>query len=212
MPTVKVEFGKFEKRIDRSKFVYTRFGKYFDGKTLDIGCYEAPLREMIGRCLYVGVDIAGDPDIRADLNRTVSLPFADQEFKTVIAIETLEHIDELHRLFAECVRVARTYLIVSLPNCWRDARVPIARGRGSFAHYGLPVNPPLDRHRWFFNFTDAIDFFRQISSKYGMEIIEIFGTEQPRSIVVRWLRKLRYSPTAYQNRYVQTAWVVLRKR
>jgi len=212
MSNIIIEFVKFDKRLDRSNFVYARFKDYFIGKTLDVGCYEAPLRLLIGSEVYVGVDIVGNPDIRIDLNKRNALPFLDKEFEAVISIETLEHIDALHDLFQECVRVSRTYLIVSLPNSWRDARRPIARGKGSFAHYGLPAEPPLDRHRWFFNFSEAMDFFEMMSRKYQLDIIERFGTEQPRNPVVRWLRKLRYGEVSYRNRYVQTAWVVLKKR
>jgi SAM-dependent methyltransferase len=207
----KTEFIKFSQRSDRTQYVFTRFRNYFEGRTLDVGCYEAPLRNLIGRHSYVGVDIVGDPDIQIDLNANCELPFADNEFQTVIAIETLEHVDNLHKLFSECIRVSGRFVILSLPNCWRDARRPLTRGKGSFAHYGLPIEPPLDRHRWFFNFSEALYFFRGMAKIYQLEIIELFGTEQPRNLLVRLLRKLTYGREGYQNRYSQTAWAVFKK-
>lgn len=207
-----IEFVKFKKRQERSKYVAQKFAKYFKKTLLDVGCYQAPLRTLLKDIQYVGVDIAGDPDIKLDLNRADRLPFENCQFDTVISIETLEHIDNLHGLFSECVRVSRHYLIVSLPNCWRDARLPIERGSGEFAHYGLPVEYPSDRHRWFFNFSQAVAFFRGMAELHNLKVIEFFGTEQPRNLIIRSLRRLFYQGDAYANRYVQTVWVVFERK
>ena len=209
--TIPIISAKFNSRSERTKFVYDRFSKYFDEGVLDVGCFEAPLREMLNGGAYTGIDIVGRPDIKHDLNKDANLPFQNSQFKTVISIETLEHIDYLHQLFSECVRVSRQFLIVSLPNCWRDARRPIERGVGEFAHYGLPVDPPLDRHRWFFNFSEASDFYLGMATLHGLEIVELFGTEQPRNVITQGIRRLIYAGEAYRNRYVQTVWVVFRK-
>ena len=206
-----IEFTKFSSRADRSQYVAKRFEKYLTDSVLDVGCYEAPLRAILPKGIYVGVDMAGNPDITLNLDRAERLPFADNEFHTVISIETLEHLENLHRMIGECIRVSSNYLIVSLPNCWRDARQKIERGCGEFAHYGLQITPPLDRHRWFFNFTQAHGFLTGTAEKYGLEVVELFGTEQPRNFLVRLLRHLRYNEDNYANRYVQTIWVVLKK-
>jgi hypothetical protein len=203
--------AKFNERAERTQFVFGKFKDYWGATVLDVGCYQAPLREMVGAEKYTGVDIVGNPDIKFDLNLNQNLPFNENTFETVIAIETLEHIDNLHFLFSECVRVTSKYLIVSLPNCWRDARRPIERGRGDFAHYGLPVTKPNDRHRWFFNFSEAVDFYNGIAKVHQLKVVKIFGTEQPRNIIVELFRKLYYKNDAYLNRYAQTAWVVFEK-
>lgn len=206
-----IEFARFDARKDRTLFVAKRFDRYFNNRVLDVGCFEAPLRALLKPGAYVGVDMAGAPDIQLNLDSTERLPFADNEFPTVISIETLEHLENLHHMFGELVRVSGKHLIVSLPNCWRDARRPIERGKGNFAHYGLPVEKPLDRHRWFFSYSQAQDFLSGMASKHCLEVVEMFGTEQPRNGLVRLLRRIRYSPKAYANRYVQTIWIVLSK-
>lgn len=209
---IPIELISFNARADRTHFVARRFAKYFTEKVLDVGCYEAPLRALLPPGRYVGVDMAGSPDIVLNLDAAERLPFADNEIPTVISIETLEHLEHLHRLFGELVRVSANYVIVSLPNCWRDARRPIERGRGEFAHYGLPVEPPLDRHRWFFSFSQGQHFLTTMARKHDLKIVELFGTEPPRNFLVRLLRRLRYRPDAYANRYVQTIWIVLAKQ
>lgn len=205
------ELATFSERRSRSAFVAQRFAPYLRDSVLDVGCYEAPLREMLKEVKYVGVDFAGKPDITLNLDTREPLPFADASFRNVICIEVLEHLEQLHHVFGELVRVSAEHVIVSLPNCWRDARRPIERGRGHFAHYGLPSEPPQDRHRWFFSYTEACDFMRARAGHHGLTIVELFGTEMHRSALVRAARRLRYPGKLYFNRYVQTLWAVMRK-
>ena len=206
-----IEFVKFDARKDRTSFVAKRFARYFGDNVLDVGCYEAPLRALLRPGTYTGIDMAGAPDIKIDLDSGEQLPFSSNEFTTVISIETLEHLENLHHMFGELVRVSNRHIIVSLPNCWRDARRPIERGKGDFAHYGLPAQRPLDRHRWFFGYSQARDFLNAMTGTHQLTVIEMFGTEQPRNCLIRMLRRLRYTPEAYANRYVQTIWAVFSK-
>ena len=205
------EFATFRERRERSAYVARRFAPYLHEKVLDVGCYEAPLRELIGRDRYLGVDIAGSPDLKVDLDTPHSLPFGDSSFASVICIEVLEHLDHLHHVFDELVRVSSGYVIVSLPNCWRDARRPIERGKGHFAHYGLPAGRPLDRHKWFFGYGEGRDFLLAAAERHALEVVELFGTEPHRNILLRAWRRLRYPGVRYHNRYVQTVWAVMRK-
>ncbi len=205
------EFATFRERHERSEFIARRFAPYLKESVLDVGCYEAPLRAILKDVRYFGVDIVGKPDLTLDLEATERLPFKDEEYRTVICIEVLEHLDTLHRMFGELVRVSSRHVIASLPNCWRDARRPIERGKGHFAHYGLPAERPVDRHKWFFGYTEALDFMKASAAKHGLSIVELFGTEQHRGSLVRAWRRMRYPGTSYHNRYVQTVWAVLRK-
>lgn len=205
------EFATFRERRERSAYVARRFAGYLAASVLDVGCHEAPLRELIGRERYLGVDIAGKPDLVVNLDTGNALPFGDAAFDCVICIEALEHLDHLHHVFDELVRVASRHVIVSLPNCWRDARRPIERGKGAFAHYGLPSERPLDRHKWFFGYVEARDFLLAAAARHALEVVEIFGTEQRRNALVRAWRRVRYPGARYHNRYVQTVWAVMRK-
>ena len=60
--------------------------------------------------------------------RAEELPFGDDEFDLVAAIETLEHVPDPERTLAEMARVARRHLLVSVPRepLWRALNV--ARG------------------------------------------------------------------------------------
>lgn len=208
LPTV---YAAFPSRASRSRFVYARFAKYLDGSVLDVGCFEATLRDLVTSSRYTGIDIAGAPDVRLDLEGITRLPFDDGAFRCVLCIEVLEHIDNLHAIFDELARVSNRYIIVSLPNCWREARLPIGRGKGQVGHYGLPLEKPQDRHKWFFSLTEARRFLEGKAEALGLKFEERFVTEKPRSSLIRLLRKIRYRKDRYQNRYSGTLWAVLEK-
>ncbi|WP_305909996.1 methyltransferase domain-containing protein [Methylomarinum sp. Ch1-1] len=208
---MQTEFVHFKERHQRSEFVAKRFERYLTQRVADIGCFQAPLRTLLQNCDYVGVDMAGDPDIQLNLDCLKSLPFQDNEFNCVLCIEVLEHLDNLHLLFDELIRISQRYIIISLPNCWRDARRKIEKGSGDFLHYGLPVEKPADRHKWFFNCQQAENFFTYQADKHRLNIVEKFVTEKPKSLWIRAIRKLMYPGQKYNNRYANTVWVVYEK-
>lgn len=210
--SIATEYIAFPSRESRTQFVARRFARYLrEGSVLDVGCFEAPLRALLPRGSYTGVDMVGNPDVVLDLDQAERLPFADNAFSCVICIDVLEHLDTLHSIFAELIRVSSQHVIISLPNCWCDARRPLARGRGHFGHYGLPLQKPKDRHKWFFSLSEAHEFVQGKAAELGLLLDDLFVTEKPRHAVLTMVRRAIYSGSAYQNRYSGTLWAVLRK-
>ena len=110
------------------------------GSLLDVGCGEGVLTEQWARRLgdreVVGLDLPdpkleahwrtrGRGNLRFVAGRAEELPFSDDEFDLVAAIETLEHVPDPHRTLAEMARVARRHLLVSVPRepLWRALNV-----------------------------------------------------------------------------------------
>ena len=110
---------------------------------LDVGCGEGVLTERWAHRFkdadVVGLDLPDQkleaewglragPNVRFVSGRAEQLPFAEDEFDLVTAIETLEHIEDLDRALSELTRVARRHLLVSVPRepLWRVLNV--ARG------------------------------------------------------------------------------------
>lgn len=207
-----VEYVAFNTRISRTEYLVARFGKFLQGKVLDVGCNEAPLRKLMPGLDYTGIDVGGTPDIQIDLEGVEKLPFDDGEFDAVVCIDVLEHLDNLHAMFDELARVAKTHLVISLPNCWSGARQPIERGHGAIGHYGLPITRPVDRHKWFFSLSEAQAFFEDQTQRLPLSLVEIEATERPRLPLKRMLRRLRHpEQIRYLNRYAHTLWGVFKK-
>lgn len=212
MPPLTHEYVDFLERADRPRFVGRRFEPCLRGRVLDIGCDRAAMRPIFGE-RYAGVGLTPDADHRVDLERDGKLPFPDDSWDTVVCLDVLEHLNNLHAMFEEIVRVAREHVVISLPNNWSTARKRIARGRGSFIHYGLPAEPPEDRHKWFFNTEEAVDFLRDRARRHGLEIVELVALEKPRPVWNRAWRRLRHpSDRSYLNLYPHTVVCVYRKR
>ena len=211
-PSMQTEFIRFETRQDRPRFMAQRFATALAGRVLDVGCDRAVLRDFVGQERYTGIDLSEEADIRQNLMQDGHLPFGDGEWDAVVCLDVLEHLENLHDIFAELVRVARRHVVVSLPNNWCGARLRLERGYGSIAHYGLPLEPPVDRHRWFFGLTEAREFFEGQAQRRGLTIEELVALEAPRPAVVRGLRHARYpKPERYLNRYAHTLVCVYRK-
>ena len=209
-----VDYVNFHKREERAKYIFEKFQRYFGKKVLDVGCDKAVLETLLTDIEYTGIDTSGTPDICLDLEKIDRLPFDDSSFDCVICADVLEHLDNLHLIFSELLRVTQRHLIIAWPNNWVNARVPIERGYGSFKHYGLPAEKPQDRHKWFFSLSEAKHFVQEQIRKDGnIQLVEERIAEKPRLFFRRWLRRLRYhSQPRYLNRYAHTLWTVLRKR
>ncbi len=207
-----LELADFKSRKDRTSFLVDQFSRRLNGRLLDVGCDEAPLRDLLPQVDYVGIDIGGNPTIRINLE-TESFPFKANEFDAVVCCDVLEHIDSLHRVFEEIVRVTKPggFIVISLPNNWVNARRPIERGKGSFMFYGLPAERPVDRHKWFFSLADAMAFYEAQTHRYPLRLVETLANAKRRNPVTNFLRRIRYAPMNYLNRYAHTVWAVFEK-
>jgi 2-polyprenyl-3-methyl-5-hydroxy-6-metoxy-1,4-benzoquinol methylase len=110
---------------------------------LDVGCGEGVLTaqwaDKLGDGRIVGIDL-DDPKLKAEWDRrrranleyrvedATNLSFADGEFGMATAIEVLEHVPDPERTVSEMARVAKRWVLVSVPRepLWRGLNM--ARG------------------------------------------------------------------------------------
>jgi SAM-dependent methyltransferase len=158
------ESGKFRAVVDA-------FPDIWRGHVLDAGCRSGLLRTALEQhrgfdVRYTGVDLQRPAQVVADLNRT--FPFVDRAFDIAVALDVLEHTDDLHAAFDEVCRVAKKYVVLTLPNGYElKGRIKFVFGLPLSGKYGLPVEAPRDRHRWLFSFTEAREFVRVRSTRHG---------------------------------------------
>jgi 2-polyprenyl-3-methyl-5-hydroxy-6-metoxy-1,4-benzoquinol methylase len=124
---------------------------------LDVGCGEGVLTEQWARRFerIVGVDLE-HPALRSEWERrtapnlefcaaeATALPFAADAFDLVCAIEVLEHVADPHAALEEMARVARRFLLVSVPRepLWRALN--LVRG----AYWRSLGNTPGHLNHW----------------------------------------------------------------
>lgn len=166
----------FRDRASKARYVWLKYRPILAGRILDVGADECQLRrELPEGCDYTGVGAGGSPDVELNLEAG-RLPFGEGEFDCVLCLDVLEHLESAHAVFDELCRVSRRWVIVSLPNAYRDFWALLRSGDYRpgvhLKFYGLPVEPPADRHRWFFTRDEALAFVKQRAKRNGLHIVE----------------------------------------
>ena len=153
-PVVRRLMAAFEGTLDEL------FGQADPQSLLDVGCGEGVLTHQWAQRLgdqrrVVGIDL-DDPALHAEwakraapnleyrVMKAENLPFADGEFDTATAIEVLEHVPDAEHTVAEMARVAKRWLLVSVPRepLWRGLNM--ARG----AYWKDLGNTPGHLNHW----------------------------------------------------------------
>jgi SAM-dependent methyltransferase len=165
-------------RSSKARYAWERYEPYLRGRSiLDVGADRKYLAGLLDdAATYWGVGLGGEPDQEIDLE-TGPLPFEDRSFDVVLCLDTLEHLSNPHAVFDELCRVCRRHVIVSLPCPWGDVYTALRSGpyrpSRQLKYYGLPVEAPGDRHKWFFSTSDARAFVTGRAALNGMEVVEV---------------------------------------
>ncbi|MBK7406570.1 MAG: methyltransferase domain-containing protein [Phycisphaerales bacterium] len=201
--------GEYTDRESKAVYIGRKYASVLGGSVLDVGCGAGLLRGHVRRPeLYTGVDFAGLADVTIDLERGV-LPFADRSFDTVVATDVLEHLEAAHAMFDECCRVARSRVIISLPNPARNFLTEVFAGSGGrMKYYGLPPENPGDRHRWFFGFEEAEAFVRAGAARNGLGVEQLDSSHDG---CCYWLNGKGEDVLGSPNFKRGTLWAVLRR-
>jgi SAM-dependent methyltransferase len=209
--------NNYRNRQERLAYLRANFGPYLRARVLDVGCDQAYLRDALGRAHYVGIDLYGRPDVLVNLEQ-VNLPFGDSVFDCVVCLDVLEHLEHIHALSDEIVRVARQYLIISLPNPVGQYWPRLVRGGGQSVHYGLPSVPPADRHRWFFNYEEGKAFLLGMARKHHLSVERLIPVpliEEAvwwKAVIKQAMKRIiAHGGDRYLNLGTQAIWAVLQK-
>lgn len=170
---------RYKNREEKAFYVWEKYKLILENaKILDVGADQCYLRSYLpDTSSYIGIGLEGD-----DLDQIVNLekekiPFGDNEFDTVLCLDVLEHLENIHEVFGELCRVSKSYIVISLPNPYHAFYNMIVHGdygtgRGMKFYY-LPPEPPPDRHRWFFREAEARTFLEYNAQKAGFSISQI---------------------------------------
>lgn len=163
------------KSLSRYLLVADRFPSAFaEGKTIqDVGSRDDSARQVFGSRVQL-VD-KNNPNLPPWDWEKELLPYPDNSSDTLVCLDTLEHINDFHRSFQDLLRVAKTHVVISLPNCWRKMFKQMLQGYGTTASYGLPFEKPMDRHKWFFNTMEIEQYFmyQSVASPIPFKIVDI---------------------------------------
>ena len=175
---------------------------------LDIGCRDKILKKYLNEnVIYQGIDFEESHEVIA-YNLEEGIPFPDNSFDVVFALDVLEHVENIHFLFSEILRVTKKEAIVALPNMsyWKF-RLRYLKGKDISDKYVLPANKVLDRHRWLTSYNSSKNLIKKLSG--NLQIVEKKYFYQYNSNALKWI-DYKFSKK-YPNIFVYSAFFKIDK-
>jgi len=210
-------YSPYHNREERALFISKLFKNFILDSILDVGCGDKLLKKHLPPNVeYIGVDINGTPDYIIDLEKDGLQKFEDNSFYTIICTDVLEHLNNLHDIFDELCRVSKKYIIVSLPNNWINFKFFLISGTGGEHYYGLPIEKPKDRHKWFFNYDEAYTFLYNRGKKHNFKVLHNFPIPVIHQTLLIHILNLFFKvyyrgKFGYNNLFYSSLWVLLEK-
>ena len=219
---------QYTTRDERNEFIVNELSKYIGSSVLNVGGGgQKYMKKYLNNDIkYFELDIAGTPDIKINLEKELPIPADSNSYDTVVCTDVLEHLDNFHDVFEELLRISNKYVIISLPNCTSEV---LTYFRDNYYHgseyefgkymkfYGLPLEKPEDRHKWFFSYVEAEEFFKYKSKKLGFNIAEMFPigyyakNNSFKSNVLRSVLNVIGSENTKKNLFSSAFWIVIEK-
>lgn len=211
----------YTSREDKPEYVWRKYGAILKGRILDVGADNCNLRNFLpAGTEYTGIGLGDSLDMEIDLEKE-RLPYEENSFDVVLCLDVLEHLNNLHEIFDQMCTVTRKYLIISLPNPW-VAFTGMLRS-GYYKHsklpmkfYNLPLDPPVDRHKWFYGVHEAERFLKGRGRRNGMQILQL-DREDPdltlkRRLYIALVKLLVHKDVDVDSLWHGTLWAVLVKK
>jgi SAM-dependent methyltransferase len=172
-------------RLFHSKFEEVAFSLSPETQTLlDVGCRDGRLKSHLPSGVeYTGIDLTPGPQVTRICDIEHGIPYSDDSFDAVVALDVLEHTDNIWFAFRELVRVARNQIMVVLPNSyhWKE-RLRFLRGKERDKHK-LEPQVIRDRHRWLTSYAAAHTFANHMAADLGLSLTEsIMVDDQPNRV------------------------------
>jgi SAM-dependent methyltransferase len=173
---------------------------------LDVGCRDRALaRHLPPLSRYVGLDLGPPADVIATADGP--LPFDDDSFETVVLADVLEHLNDPHTALDEAMRVARSAVVILLPNMYTlYYRLRFVMGRLPGNKYAFGAEQPRDRHRWLPTFEEAAEFTRQRADAAGWHAAREYAYDRPfhrpAARFAYWITRLVGSPGLWSWEYI----------
>ena len=180
--------------LNRTEYVAKKLGKLNGDKVLDIGCREMILKEYLeGNFDYLGLDYISKKSNASDFinhNLEKGLPDNLNNIDTIVALDVLEHIENIHDVYKEFFSITNKTIVVALPNiAYYKFRINFLIKGVLSGKYIFSEEKVLDRHRWIPNY-QSIDKFINKNTPPGWTInTHNYIFERKRNFVLYYIEK-----------------------
>jgi SAM-dependent methyltransferase len=102
---------------------------HLPGRLLDVGCGRKPYARLLSCREHIGVDVESSPHPRAEMDRIYDgqkLPFANDDFDSILCTEVVEHARDPKQLFHEMARVLKPggHALITVPMLFHHHEEP----------------------------------------------------------------------------------------
>ena len=141
--------------IDQKFLVLKNILKNKNGSLLDLGSRDQILKNYIpNEIKYTGADIEPNKEntnLILDLNNKI--PFENNSFDYVTALDVAEHLDDPKEFINDCLRISKQNVFIVLPNIsYYEFRINFLLFGNLGSKYHFSGNKEDDRHKWFTNY------------------------------------------------------------
>lgn len=181
--------------LNRAEFVAKKLGNLNGDKILDLGCRNMILKEYLkGNFDYKGLDFISEKSKDTDFinhNLEQGLPENLETFDEIVALDVLEHIENIHDVYNELFSKVTKLVIIALPNMgyYKFRFNYLFKGVLS-GKYIFSSNKILDRHRWIPNYVSINNFvLKNTPSNFVIESYDYIA-ERKRNFFFYHLEKI----------------------
>ena len=152
-------------------------------RLLDVGCRGCELKPYVEELAdYEGVDLYQNSEgsVNHVLDVSKGLPFSDMSYDDVVALDLVEHIDDLEGALGELLRISKKSLLVMLPNIGHSLfRLNFLRTGRISEKYDLVYGQGKDRHRWITTLSQSDKYMQRFADDRHLEL-QIIWTNDSR--------------------------------
>jgi hypothetical protein len=151
-------------RLNRFEMVASLL-KDASGTLADVGARDRILKKYLPASLqYKSADFDPGHDYRWNLENPIDCP--DGSFDFVVALDVLEHVENIHAALKELIRLTRRRLFISLPNMsFLSFRINFLMNGEIGRKYSLLPAHQGDRHRWLTVYPQMNAFIAEVAEK-----------------------------------------------
>jgi hypothetical protein len=197
-----------ELSLNRTEFVAKKLGNLNGEKILDLGCRNMILKKYLkGNFVYKGLDYISEKSTDIDFinhNLEQGLPDNLETFDSIVALDVLEHIENIHNVYTKLFSKVTKLVIIALPNMgyykfrFNFLFTGILSGKYIFSDDKI-----LDRHRWIPNYHSINKFvLKNTPLDFNIESYDYIAARKKRSFfyyIEKFLSKLFPSLFVYER-------------
>ena len=163
---------------------------------IDLGARDQILKKFLPtNCNYTGVDKFKNGNNNLIINLDENFNQITKKYDIVCALDIIEHVDDPIKLISNCKKICKKIIYLNIPNAaYYSFRLKFLFFGDLTNQFHFSGDSNDDRHRWFTNYTNTLNFLKKISDDdYNITLNKVYKTRNKLkllNLLERFLGKL----------------------